>query len=283
MKEQANAKGNPIRDRRERLHPLLDGARDRDSNIISDLVAAVSELVVQELVEGEQADFLGGHCHYQRRGERQRGFRNRYEPRRIHTAQGPLSVQVPQVRGAGGPFRPVLMSFLGGNSDVPGRLVTEMNARGMSTRDIEDAFRDVTGELLISKSAVSEITSRLGADDQEFTPGTCRRSKPGTCSPTRSSNPCAARRRKRRCWWPGASLPTGASTCCCTWRWGTRRPQPAGPSSSATCSAAPCGCRPRSPPTGARPDQRDHRLLSCPRPDPLLVRQAGQHRLQVAR
>jgi putative transposase len=30
-----------------------------------------------------------------------------------------------------------------------------MYARGMSTGDVEDAFRDATGELLISKSAVS--------------------------------------------------------------------------------------------------------------------------------
>jgi putative transposase len=57
---------------------------------------------------------------------------------------------------------------LEGNSDVLERLVTEMYARGMSTRDIEDAFRDVTGELLISKSAVSEITDRLWADYQQF-------------------------------------------------------------------------------------------------------------------
>jgi putative transposase len=164
VKEQANAKGSPIRDRRERLHQLLDGARDRDSNIISALVAAVSELVVQELVEGEQADFLGGRGHHRRRGERQRGFRNGYDPHRIRTAEGRLSVQVPQVRGAGGPFRSALMSFLEGNSDLLDRLVTEIYARGMSTRDIEDAFRDVTGELLISKSAVSEITGRQGAD-----------------------------------------------------------------------------------------------------------------------
>jgi putative transposase len=60
------------------------------------------------------------------------------------------------------------MSFLEGNSDVLDRLVVEMYARGMSTRDIEDAFRDVTGELLISKSAASEITDRLWADYQEF-------------------------------------------------------------------------------------------------------------------
>jgi hypothetical protein len=61
---------------RERLQELLDGATDRDTNVISDLVAAISELVVQELVEGEQVDFLGGRGHYERREDGQRGFRN---------------------------------------------------------------------------------------------------------------------------------------------------------------------------------------------------------------
>jgi putative transposase len=55
-------------------------------------------------------------------------------------------VQVPQVRGTSEPFRPALMSFLEGGSEALERLVTEMYARGMPTRDVEDAFRDATGE-----------------------------------------------------------------------------------------------------------------------------------------
>jgi transposase-like protein len=43
-----------------------------------------------------------------------------------------------------------------------------MYARGLSTRDVEDAFRDATSELLISRSAVSEITDQLWADYQAF-------------------------------------------------------------------------------------------------------------------
>ncbi|MFQ5948223.1 MAG: transposase [Acidimicrobiia bacterium] len=43
-----------------------------------------------------------------------------------------------------------------------------MNARGMSTRDVEDAFRDATGEFLLSHSAVSEITDRLWEQYEEF-------------------------------------------------------------------------------------------------------------------
>src|SRR5436190_4693711 len=153
---------------REQLQRLLGGGVDTEQNLVSALVEAVTRLVVQELLEGEQGDFLGGRGRYQRRGEEQLGSRNGYERGRLRTAEGFVDVAVPQVRGAGEPFRSSLMSFLDGNSEVLESLVIEMYARGLSTRDVEDAFRDATGELLISKSAVSGITDRLWEDDQAF-------------------------------------------------------------------------------------------------------------------
>lgn len=153
---------------REELDRLLGGGVDEGTNIISALVDNVTRLVVQGLLEGEQADYLGGRGRYERRAGDQRGSRNGYEAGRIRTAEGPIEVRVPQVRDAGEPYRSNLMTFLEGNSDVLERLVTEMYARGLSTRDVEDAFRDATGELLISKSAVSEITDQLWEDYQAF-------------------------------------------------------------------------------------------------------------------
>jgi len=153
---------------REELQRLLAGSADRETNVVSALVETVTRLVVEELLEAEQADYLGGRGRYERRVEGQVGSRNGYEPGRIRTAEGPIDVAVPQVRGAGAPFRSSLMSFLDGNSEVLDRLVTEMYARGLSTRDVEDAFRDATGELLISKTAVSEITDQLWVDYQAF-------------------------------------------------------------------------------------------------------------------
>jgi putative transposase len=153
---------------REQLHGLLVGGVERESNIISALVEAMVRLMVQEVLEGEQGDFLGGRGRYERRAEGQVGSRNGYEPGRVRTAEGAVGVAVPQVRGAGEPFRSSLMSFLDGNSEVLERLVCEMYARGLSTRDVEDAFRDATGELLISKTAVSGITDRLWEDYQAF-------------------------------------------------------------------------------------------------------------------
>ena len=153
---------------REQLQRLLGGGVDHEQNIVSALVETVTRLVVQELLEGEQGDFLGGRGRYERRGEEQLGLRNGYERGRLRTAEGFVDVAVPQVRGAGEPFRSSLMGFLDGNSEVLESLVNEMYARGLSTRDVEDAFRDATGELLISRSKVSEITDRLWEDYQAF-------------------------------------------------------------------------------------------------------------------
>jgi transposase-like protein len=152
---------------REELDQLLHGELDEGTNIVSSLVDTVTRLVVQQLLEAEQSDFLGGRGRYARRAL-EGGLRNGYEPGRIRSAEGAIKVRVPQVRDATQPYRSSLMSFLDGNSDVLDRLVTEMYARGLSTRDVEDAFKDATGELLISKSAVSEITDRLWEDYEAF-------------------------------------------------------------------------------------------------------------------
>jgi transposase-like protein len=123
---------------------------DRGSSIVFTLVKTVTRVVVQELLEGEQADYLGGRGRYERRGEGQWGSRNGYEPARVRTAEGAFEVAVVQVRGAGPPFGSSLVSFLDGNSEVLERLVAKRYARGLSTRDVEDAFRDATGELAVT-------------------------------------------------------------------------------------------------------------------------------------
>jgi transposase-like protein len=95
-------------------------------------VSTVTRLVVQELVEAEQTDFLGSRGRYEPRddGGGQVGSRNGYEPGRIRTAEGAIGVKIPQVRDTEVPFRSTLMGFLDGNSDVFEELVAEMYARG---------------------------------------------------------------------------------------------------------------------------------------------------------
>ena len=73
------------------------------------------------------------------------------------------------MRGSDETYRSKLLEFLRGNSDVLEYLVMQMYSRGLSTRDVEDAFRDpYTGALLLSRTAVSEITDSLWEDYQLF-------------------------------------------------------------------------------------------------------------------
>ncbi len=51
--------------------------------------------------------------------------------------------------------------YLKGHSEGLEDLAVEMLARGLSVRDIEDAFKDESGRLLLSRTAVSEIGARL--------------------------------------------------------------------------------------------------------------------------
>jgi transposase-like protein len=60
------------------------------------------------------------------------------------------------------------MTFLRGNSDVLERLAVEMYARGLSTRDIEDALEEATGNRLLSRTAVSQITEVLWDEYEAF-------------------------------------------------------------------------------------------------------------------
>jgi transposase-like protein len=127
------------------------------------------ERVVQEMVEQEVTDYLE-RDHYQRRrpDQEHRGYRNGYEPGRLRTAEGEVLVQVPQVRDAPETYRSRLMTFLRRNSDVLQRLVVEMYARGLSTRDIEDALEEATGDRLLSRTAVSQITEVLWEEYEAF-------------------------------------------------------------------------------------------------------------------
>jgi hypothetical protein len=54
----------------EELDRLLHGGAGDGDNIVSALVDTITRLVVQQLLEAEQTDYLGGRGRYERRGRR---------------------------------------------------------------------------------------------------------------------------------------------------------------------------------------------------------------------
>ena len=86
----------------------------------------------------------------------------------VNTTEGLVDYAAPQIAGREEPFRSEIRESLKGRTQALEDLAVEMLARGLSVRDIEDAFKDESGRLLLSRTAVSEIGERLWADYQEF-------------------------------------------------------------------------------------------------------------------
>jgi putative transposase len=155
---------------REEITRVLHDGVPEDQDVVGTLLRVGAQRVAQELREEEATDFLGRDRYVRHRGpEPHRGYRNGYEPGRVRTAEGDIPVQLPQVRQTPVPYQSRLLSLLRGHTDVLDRLVAEMYARGLSTRDIEDTVRDVTGASLGSASGVSAVTVRLWEEYQAFT------------------------------------------------------------------------------------------------------------------
>lgn len=169
----------------QRIRALLAGGSAEDVRL-SFVELAVRRLI-EEAAEAEVRDLLG-RGPYERRvpppdaaseadgvagdrrvGARPRGYRNGVRPGRIKTAEGEVEYSAPQVTGTDEPFRSKVREALSGRTEALERLAVEMYARGLSTRDIEAAFRDESsGESVLSRTAVSEISERLWKEYEAF-------------------------------------------------------------------------------------------------------------------
>jgi len=159
----------PSQQIREAIAAVLADGQEGEADIASTLIRLGAQRVVQELLEQEVTDHLDrGHYERTEPVEPHRGYRNGYKQRQLRTAEGAVPVWRPQVRDVAEPFASRLWGFLRGRTDVLQRLVAEMYAHGLSTRDIEEAFTDATGTCLLSRSAVSEITEALWEEYETF-------------------------------------------------------------------------------------------------------------------
>jgi len=156
---------------RQSLADFLATGIETEEAPTSALLSLASRVVLQEALEAEQRDALGR----ERYGRGSEGrYRNGYRPGRVEGAEGRVEIEVPQVRGMPG-HHSRLLEFLAAHSEVLEQLATEMYARGLSTRDIEDAFTEATGHCLLSRTAVSELTDSLWEEYEAF----CRRELSG--------------------------------------------------------------------------------------------------------
>ena len=151
---------------RESLTDLIEG-RLSSADGRAALVKLATRLIVEEALEAESREALG-RDYYEHGASPGQGWRNGVRTGRLKTAEGFVDYAAPQIAGRDEPFRSEIRESLKGRTQALEDLAVEMLARGLSVRDIEDAFRDESGRLLLSRTAVSEIGERLWADYQEF-------------------------------------------------------------------------------------------------------------------
>lgn len=141
-------------------------------SVTSVLMRLGLETLLNRALEEERTDFLGRE-RYERSAEtaERSGYRNGYKPGHVDTAEGRVPLAVPQVRATDAPFHAQTLDAVRGRTAELERLVVELYARGLSTRDIEDAFRDPqSGACTLSRTAVSGITEALWQEYETFQP-----------------------------------------------------------------------------------------------------------------
>lgn len=151
---------------------LAMGARQgtEAEDLTSTLVRLGARKLIEELLEAETSDILGGRGRYERRHAGQQGLRNGYKRRHIDCAEGRLEIEVPQIRGVQGVCQPASM----GSPSAPyrrTRTIGRGNVRaGLSTRDIEDALQELGGEgvCLLSHASVSRLSEQLWEEYEAF-------------------------------------------------------------------------------------------------------------------
>jgi len=124
---------------------LTQGVTDGDTR--AELLKLAVRKIVEEALEAEGADAVGRQ-YYENGAAPGGGYRNGYRRGRLRTAEGPMEYGVPQVADRAEPFISRVRARLTGRTAELERLAIEMFARGLSTRDIEAAFRDDTGTSL---------------------------------------------------------------------------------------------------------------------------------------
>ena len=144
----------------------LEPHSPRNPELLGQLLRLGMRRVIQELLEAEVSEQLG--TGYYEHAPLRRGYRNGYKPARIKTAEQTLPIEKPQVADSAAPVRSQLWPHLKGRSPQLERLAVEMYARGCSTRDVEALLKDDAGQLLLSRSTISQLNARLWQEYETF-------------------------------------------------------------------------------------------------------------------
>lgn len=128
---------------------------------LSEAARLGAQLMLQKALEMEVNDFLGRGRYERSQDGALMGYRNGYEPKSVHTAEGSFVLQVPQVRDTLEPFESLWLKSIGRRSERLLKLIPMLYVKGMSQRDIENALLEALSVEKTGKAVVNEVCKRI--------------------------------------------------------------------------------------------------------------------------
>ena len=119
---------------------------------------------MEQMLEAELSDHLG-YDRYEAKGRNSGNNRNGYYDRKLRTSNGDVEIQVPRDRN--GTFEPEILPRYGQNTNELEEKILGFYARGVSTRDIQDALNEMYG-VDVSPSLISQVTDKVWEQVEEW-------------------------------------------------------------------------------------------------------------------
>jgi len=133
---------------------LLESLRSTDG---IELIRAIAERMVQELIEAEASAHVG--AEWNERTPSRTNIRNGHREKVLTTLAGDLDLEIPKVRT--GSFFPSLLERRRRIDQALYAVIMEAYVHGVSTRSVDDLVKALGGDSGISKSEVSRICAAL--------------------------------------------------------------------------------------------------------------------------
>lgn len=143
-------------DKKEIVKYIIENYNPKSANDITDALKDLLGDTLQGMLNAEFDEHMGYEKYEQQTPKT--NYRNGSSKKTVKTSQGEITLDIPRDRN--GDFEPIIVEKHNRDiSDIDSKIIN-LYARGMSTRDITEAIKDVYG-VEVSASMISKITDKI--------------------------------------------------------------------------------------------------------------------------
>ena len=143
-------------DKKEIVKYIIENYNPKSANDITDALKDLLGDTLQGMLNAEFDEHMGYEKYEQKAPKT--NYRNGSSKKTVKTSQGEITLDIPRDRN--GDFEPIIVEKHNRDiSDIDSKIIN-LYARGMSTRDITEAIKDVYG-VEVSATMISKITDKI--------------------------------------------------------------------------------------------------------------------------